>query len=82
MFLARRLQKDVDEKRTAGELLDQQIARDFARRYLLAACDVFDQFRGFGGVELFQTQGVEQFEVKLCIMRSFQDLATQPRQNE
>ena len=59
MFLARCLQKDVDEKRAARELLDQQIACDLARRDLLAARDVFDELRGFGGVELFETQGVE-----------------------
>jgi hypothetical protein len=59
VFLARCLQKDVDEKRAAGELLDQQITRDLARRYLLAARDVFDEFRGFGCFELFETQCVE-----------------------
>src|ERR1051325_10957708 len=77
VFLTRRLQKDVDEKRAAGELLDQQIARDFARRHVLASRYVFYQTCGFGRVELFETKGVEQFEVTLRVVCGFEDLPPQ-----
>ena len=54
-----------------------QIARGFTRRDLLAPRDMFHEFRCFGGVELFETQHVEQFEIALCVMRGFEDLAAQ-----
>ena len=82
MILACCLQKDIDEKRAAGELLDQQIASDFARRYLLSARDVFDEFCGFRRFELFETKCVEEFEVTFRVVCCFEDLATQSGQNE
>src|SRR5690349_8589849 len=55
-FLAGRLQEDIDEKRTAGKLLDHQIARGFARDDVLPLRDVLDQRPRFVCVELLQTK--------------------------
>src|ERR1051325_7938751 len=82
VFLSCCLQKDVDEKRAAGKLLDQQIACDFACGHVLASRDVFDEARGFGRVELFETQSVEQFEVTLRLVRGLEDLAAQSGEHE
>src|SRR6185369_2375721 len=76
-FLTCRLQKDVDEKRTAGKLLHNQIACSFTRRDLLALRDVFHEFCCFGGSELFETQDVETFEITFRVMSGFEDLAAQ-----
>src|ERR1041384_6185864 len=76
VFLTRRLQKDADEERTARELLHEQIARGFAGCDMLAPCDVCHQAGGFGGVESFQTQGVEKLKVALRVVGGFENLAT------
>src|ERR1700754_174820 len=47
------LQKDVDEERATGELLDQQIARGFARYYVLALGHMLDEQRSVFGVQPF-----------------------------
>src|SRR5262249_39495333 len=64
-------------KWAACKLLDQQIARDLARCDMLAPGDVFDESRGFGGIELFETQCIEQFEFTLRIVRGFENLTPQ-----
>ncbi len=74
MSLASGLQECVDEKRTAGKLLNEQITRGFARCDLLAFRDVLDQQSGFLCIELFEVQHVEQFEVRLCIVGGFDEL--------
>src|SRR5690242_12496927 len=58
-LLAGRLQEDVDEKRTAGELLDHQIARGFARDDVLALSYMLHQRARFVCVELLQAKQVE-----------------------
>src|SRR5689334_8265264 len=82
MFLSCCLQEDVDEKRTAGELLDQQVACDFAGGDVPASGHVFDETCGFGSVELFETKCVEQFEVTLRVVRCFEDLSTESGEHE
>src|SRR6185503_10045052 len=81
-FLTCRLQKDVDEKRTAGKLLHDQIACGFTRRDLLASRDVFYKFCCFGWSELFETQDVEPFEITFRGMSGFEDLAAQTCKHE
>src|ERR1043165_7142924 len=49
---------------------------------MLAARDVFHEARGLGGVELFETQGVELFEVGAGVVCGFEDLASQSREHE
>src|SRR6185503_2766041 len=75
VFLASCLKVYVDEEWTTGKLLHDQIARGFTCRDLLASSDVFDEFRCFCGFELFQTQHVEQFEVAVCVVSGFENLA-------
>src|ERR1700741_3978708 len=81
MFLASRLKVNVDEERTAGKLLHDQIAGGFTRRYLLATCDMFDEVCCLCSVELFETQHVEQFEVAVGIVCGFEELAPQAGAN-
>src|SRR5215204_3832325 len=76
-FLTCGLQKDVDEERTAGKLLDDQIACCFIGRDLLTTCDVFDEFFGSGWIELFETQDVQQLEVTFRVVSSLEDLAAE-----
>src|ERR1044072_903651 len=82
VFLARCLKIDVDEKWTSRKLLHDQIACCFTRRHLLASGNVFDEFRCFRGIELFETQQVEQFEIAVRIVCGFEDLAAQSGENK
>src|SRR6185503_1790742 len=82
VLLASSLQKDADEERIARELLDQQIARSLADRNVLTARDVLDEQRSLCGVELFQAQDVEQFEIAFCFVCRCKDLPAQTCENE
>src|SRR5215216_4460605 len=81
-FLACRLEINVDEERTAGKLLHDQIARGFACCDLLSARDVFHQFCCFGWSELLETKDVEALEITLRIVSGFKDLTAQTRQHK
>ena len=74
-FLPCGLEKDVDEERTAGKLLHDQIARGFTRRDLLTPRDMFHQFRSFGRIEFFEPEDVKPLEITLCIVCRFENLA-------
>ncbi len=55
-LFARRLEKGVDEKRTTGELLDQQISRCLTRDDVLSLGHLLHELCGFDRVELLETQ--------------------------
>src|ERR1044072_2636406 len=77
VFLSCGLKVDVDEEWTTGKLLHNEVASSFTNSHLLASSDMFDEFRCFGCVELFETQDVEQFEVEVCVVGRFENLAAQ-----
>ncbi len=81
-FLTCCLEINIDEERTAGKLLHDQIARSFAGCDLLSARNVFHQFCCFGGGELFETQDIEALEITLRIVSSFEDLPAQAREHK
>src|SRR6185295_14577887 len=79
-FLTCCLEIDIDEERTAGKLLHDQIAGGFTGCDLLSAGDVFHEFCCFGWGELFETKDVEPLEITLRIVSGFEDLPAQARE--
>src|SRR6185369_7659938 len=81
-FLTCCLEINVDEERTAGKLLHDQIAGGFTRCDLLSARDVLHEFCCFRWGELFETKDVEPLEVTLRIVSGFEDLTPQACEHE